>query len=95
MWVDFAEDQAKRRQQVFMKEWEQKLDDFLRFNDRNVLPNAGSVSKKEADNFARTQYEQFEVSRRRLNEDLAEVDYLKQLNEAAKYLPPKPPKEKE
>lgn len=96
MWLDFAEDQAKRRQQVFMKEWEQKLNEFLRFNDRKVLPNAGSVTKKEADNFARTQYEQFEVSRRRLNEDLAEADYLKQLNEAAKYLSlPKPPKEKE
>ena len=33
-----AEDQAKRRKQVFMKGWEQKLDEFLRFNERRVLP---------------------------------------------------------
>ncbi|PIP02661.1 MAG: hydroxyacid dehydrogenase, partial [Zetaproteobacteria bacterium CG23_combo_of_CG06-09_8_20_14_all_54_7] len=44
MWLDYAEDQAKRRKQVFMQDWEQKLDDFLRFNERDVLPNAGKVS---------------------------------------------------
>ena len=34
MWLDFAEDQAKRHKQVFMHDWKQKLDDFLRFNTR-------------------------------------------------------------
>jgi hypothetical protein len=43
MWLDFAEDQARRRKQIFMNEWEQKLDEFLRFNDRNVLLGAGAV----------------------------------------------------
>ena len=46
MWLDFAEDQAARRKQVFMQDWADKLDDFLRFNDRAVLSNAGRVSKK-------------------------------------------------
>lgn len=32
MWLDFAEDQARRRKQVFLKDWEMKLNDFLRFN---------------------------------------------------------------
>jgi hypothetical protein len=32
MWLDFAEDQARRRKQVFLRDWESKLDDFLRFN---------------------------------------------------------------
>ncbi len=36
MWLDFAEDQAKRHKQVFMNDWKQKLDDFLRFNTRQV-----------------------------------------------------------
>jgi hypothetical protein len=43
MWLDFAEDQARRRKQVFLKDWEDKLDAFLQFNDRNVLPDAGKV----------------------------------------------------
>jgi len=41
MWLDFAEDQAKRRKQIFMSDWERKLDEFLRFNERKVLSNAG------------------------------------------------------
>jgi hypothetical protein len=38
MWLDYAEDQAKRRKQVFLRDWESKLNDFLAFNDRRVLP---------------------------------------------------------
>lgn len=34
MWLDFAEDQARRRKQIFLRDWETRLDDFLRFNDR-------------------------------------------------------------
>ncbi len=49
MWLDFAEDQARRRQQVFLRDWQDKLDQFLQFNDRDVLQGAGKVSKKMAD----------------------------------------------
>src|SRR5690606_14297558 len=59
MWLDFAEDQAKRRQQVFLKDWQIKLDQFLEFNERQVLDNAGSVSKKTADEKAFAEYERF------------------------------------
>jgi hypothetical protein len=31
MWLDYAEDQARRRKQVFLKDWETKVDEFLRF----------------------------------------------------------------
>ncbi|WHP33604.1 RhuM family protein [Trabulsiella odontotermitis] len=48
MWLDFAEDQARRRQQVFLRDWQDKLDQFLQFNDRDVLQGAGTVSKKMA-----------------------------------------------
>jgi len=88
MWLDFAEDQAKRRKQVFMKDWEKKLDEFLRFNDRQVLPNAGKVSKKSADDHARAEYDKFAVRRREYKEALADQDYVKELEEAAKSLPP-------
>ena len=46
MWLDFAEDQARRRKQVFLKDWETKLKEFLVFNERAVLSSAGSISKK-------------------------------------------------
>ncbi|MBU1056182.1 MAG: virulence RhuM family protein [Proteobacteria bacterium] len=87
MWLDFAEDQAKRRKQVFMKDWEQKLDEFLRFNERRVLPNAGKISKQSAEDHAGAEYEKFEVRRREYKESLGESEYIKQLEEAAKQLP--------
>ncbi len=43
MWLDFAEDQALRRKQVFLQDWDTKLDQFLSFNDRNVLQGAGGI----------------------------------------------------
>jgi hypothetical protein len=86
MWLDFSEDQAKRRKQVFMKDWEQKLDEFLRFNDRKVLPNAGKVSKRAAEENAKAEYEQFEVRRRAYKESICEAETIKQLEEAAKEL---------
>ena len=89
MWLDFAEDQAKRRKQVFIKDWETRLDDFLRFNDRKVLANLGTVKKKTADEHAIAEYEEFAAMRRQLKESNAEHDYLSQLEAAAKSLPPK------
>lgn len=68
MWLDFAEDQARRRKQVFLKDWEDKLDAFLQFNERDVLPDAGKVSKKQADAHAVDEFEQFAARRRALLE---------------------------
>lgn len=79
MWLDFAEDQAKRRRQIFLKDWQRKLDEFLRFNDRDVLVGSGRVSKKQADRHAGREYEQFETIRRDYLEKLGEADYLKHL----------------
>ncbi len=84
MWLDYSEDQALRRKQVFMKDWEHKLDDFLRFNERDVLTHAGQVRKKVADAYANDQYKKFEVIRREQQEATAEKDYIKQLETAAK-----------
>ena len=89
MWLDFAEDQAKRRKQVFMKDWEQKLDEFLRFNDRNVLTNAGRISKKDADFYAKNEYEQFVKYRRANKESAGYQESIRQLENVAKKLAPK------
>lgn len=74
MWLDFAEDQARRRQQVFLRDWPDKLDQFLQFNDREVLQGAGKVSKKMADEKAQAEYSQFAEQQRRLKEAEGEKD---------------------
>ena len=89
MWLDFAEDQARRRKRIFMKDWERKLDDFLRFNERQVLPHAGRVSKQSAEDHARAEYEKFSARRRQYKEAIGEAETIKQLEKAAKLLPEK------
>mgnify|MGYP001070330802 FL=1 len=74
MWLDFAEDQARRRQQVFLRDWQDKLDQFLQFNDREVLQGAGKVSKQMADEKAQAEYSQFAEQQRRLKEAEGEKD---------------------
>jgi hypothetical protein len=86
MWLDYAEDQAQRRKQVFMKDWERKLDEFLKFNERRVLPDAGKVSKQEADDFARDEYDRFAERRRQYKEALGEAEAIKALEDAARHL---------
>lgn len=61
MYLDYAELQAKRNKAMKMKDWVQKLDMFLEFNEYNILRDAGKVSKKVADSFATKQYEKFRI----------------------------------
>ncbi|MRS03468.1 hydroxyacid dehydrogenase [bacterium] len=86
MWLDYAEDQAQRRKQVFMKDWKRKLDEFLKFNDRQVLSDAGKVSKQEADDFAKDEYERFAEHRRSYKEALGEAEMIRTLEETARRL---------
>lgn len=83
MWLDFAEDQAIRRKQVFLRDWELRLDEFLHFNGRDVLQHAGRVSKKEADEKALRSFEQFEIKQRFQKETQGLADSWQLLLEAA------------
>ncbi len=76
MWLDFAEDQAKRRKQVFLRDWQTKLDQFLQFNDRDVLEGAGKISKKAADEKACSEYIEYEKKQRLLKEAEGEKDII-------------------
>ncbi|MBI4600873.1 MAG: virulence RhuM family protein, partial [Planctomycetes bacterium] len=92
MWLDFAEDQARRRKQVFLRDWQTRLDEFLRFNERDVLAGKGHVSKADADARAQAEYERFEERRRALLEAEAERAQQRALEDAAKALPAPPKK---
>jgi len=87
MFLDFAEDQARRRRQVFMRDWREKLDDFLRFNERGVLADAGRVTREIADRKAVEEYEIFHKKRLIESDAKAEEDTLKALEQMAKSLP--------
>lgn len=69
MWLDYAEDQASRKKQVFLKDWISKLDNFLSFNERDVLQNAGRLSKKDADKKAQSEFDKYSAQQRQLKEE--------------------------
>jgi hypothetical protein len=68
MYLDYAENQAKRNIPMSMIDWVQKLDAFLQFNDYNILNNAGSISHEVAKQLAEDQFEKFRIDQDRLYE---------------------------
>ncbi len=87
MFLDFAEDQARRRQQIFLDHWLTRLHDFLTLNERAILPDAGKVSHEQATRHAEAEYERFATRRREELEAQGETDLLKLVDAEVGKLP--------
>lgn len=59
MYLDYAENQAKRQIAMKMQDWVDKLDAFLNFNDYQILKDAGKMSAEVAKKLAEKEYEKF------------------------------------
>ena len=81
MYLDFAEDQARRKKPMHMTEWVQRLDAFLQFNERNVLTHAGVVSHQLAEAHAHGQFEKYDAERRRLEAAQPSSDFDRAVEE--------------
>jgi hypothetical protein len=65
MYLDYAENQAARQIPMRMADWVAKLDAFLKFNEYEVLTNAGSVSAEVARRLAEEQFATFRIQQDR------------------------------
>ena len=61
MFIDFAELRALNRQAMTMQDWIGRVQNFLSFNEQQVLENAGKISHQDALAKAREEYEKFRV----------------------------------
>ena len=61
MYLDYAENQAKKHQAMTMKDWKIKLDAFLQFNEQEILTNAGKISAEIAKSFAESEFVKFDA----------------------------------
>lgn len=61
MYLDFAENFARRHIAMKMQDWSDKLDDFLAFNAYEVLENHGRVKRDTAEHRAFAEYEKYRV----------------------------------
>ena len=59
MYLDYAELQAIRNKPMYMKDWIEKLNSFLKFSEYEILTNAGSISHEVALALAHKEYEIF------------------------------------
>ena len=78
--LDFAEDFAKRKIPMTMEDWATKLDSYLQLTGREVLQNAGSVSRKDAIRHAESEFEKYRI----LQDRLYESDFDKLVEETEK-----------
>jgi len=59
MYLDYAEHQAEKNIPMTMKDWIDKLDAFLQFNQEDILRNAGKVTAAIAKSFAESEFEKY------------------------------------
>lgn len=61
MYLDYAENQAARGIPMKMKDWVEKIDGFLQFNEYKILKDAGNVSHEVAKKIAESEFEKFRI----------------------------------
>ena len=80
MYLDYAENQALRHNPMSMKDWAERLDKFLEFNEYHILKGKGKISRKDVDKFVEKEYEKY----RPIQDKLYKSDYNKFVEERKK-----------
>lgn len=84
-YLELAELQALNRKPMYMKDWIDRLDDFLTMTGSEILTNAGSISHQKALDKAHKEYEKYkEQTKNELSK--AEKDFIKQIDSTARKL---------
>jgi hypothetical protein len=69
-----------------MRDWEDKLDAFLQFNEREVLTHAGKLRADVVEKLALERYESFDASRREAARQAADAEDLAALEHTERAL---------
>ncbi|GAB5411355.1 MAG: virulence RhuM family protein [Chlamydiales bacterium] len=78
MYLDYAEDRATQNIPMTMKDWAEKLQAFLQFNERDILSCPGKISKEIAKTFAESEFEKYRI----VQDQLFESDFDKHIKQA-------------
>ncbi len=84
-YLELAEIQALNQEPMYMKDWIEQLDTFLKMTRKDILNHAGTISHKQALEKAHTEYQKFKKLRKN---EISEVEkhFLEQVNETEKKL---------
>jgi len=81
MYLDYAEHQAEKGIPMTMKDWSEKLNVFLRFNEEEILEDAGKVTAEIAKVFAESEFEKYRPIQNQLYESDFDREVKKYLKE--------------
>lgn len=65
-YLELAEDRAKRKIPMTMEDWAKRLDAFLKFDEREILQDSGSISAALARQYAESEFESYRIIQDRL-----------------------------
>lgn len=85
LYLDFAEMQAEEHRPMYMKDWINILDDFLRISRKDILTHAGKISAKLAKEKADQEYDKFK-ERTKNNLSPVEIHFLENFEREQKKL---------
>ena len=85
LYLDFAEMQAEEHRPMYMKDWINILDDFLRISRKDILTHAGKISAKLAKEKADQEYDKFK-ERTKNNLSPVEIHFLEKFEREQKRL---------
>ena len=80
MYLDYAEHQAEKGIPMTMKDWSKKLNVFLKFNEEEILKDAGKVTTEIAKAFAESEFEKYKP----IQDQLYESDFDKEVKKILK-----------
>ncbi len=66
-YLAFAESQALAQRPMYMADWIKKLNDILTINHREILLDAGRISKKIADELAEKEFDKYSSKQRQID----------------------------
>lgn len=90
MFLDYAEDRAKKREKITMADWRQYVDNFLAFNERPLLKGTGKISHERMVKLVHERYDLFDAQRRKAEalqadaQDIAELEAVEKTKRVTK-----------
>ena len=79
-YLDLAESRAIRHIPMTMEDWSNRLDEFLKLTDREILQDAGKISHKIACDKAKSEFEKYRI----IQDQIYFSDFDKYINELEK-----------
>ena len=84
-YLEIAELQALNQTPMYMADWVERLNDFLKLTGKDILQHAGNISHQQAIDKAKVEYDKFkEKGKNQLSQ--VEQDFIRQIETTAKNL---------